>query len=272
MLKQLLTMVICGSLIYAISPQIFAQTLGSNLITISDEEQLFHQGTHDITVKVIAGQGWGSGIILAKQGQTYTILTNRHVLTPSDDYQVQTSDGQIYEALTEDQTYLGDHDLAILQFHSIHNYQVASIAHSSSVQIGDTIFAVGFPVEMDNNSPEVQTFTFTEGEIYFVLEQPLQRGYRVGYTNNIRKGMSGGPMLNTNGEVIGINGRHAYPLWGEPFIYEDGSIPQPQLKEQMIPLSWGILSETFISLLGLSDALLKNSTVSIAEPASSNFQ
>lgn len=38
---------------------------------------------------------------------------------------------------------------------------------------------------------------------------------------------------------------HAYPLWGDPYIFADGSEPEPALREQMVNYSWGIPIETF---------------------------
>ena len=52
--------------------------------------------------------------------------------------------------------------------------------------------------------------------------------------------MSGGALLNSKGEVVAVNGMHAYPLIGRPYIYEDGTTPKEKLINEMVHYSWGI--------------------------------
>jgi len=205
------------------------------------------QQARGITVKVLSGRTWGSGIIIRRQGQLYTVLTNRHVLTPADTYRLQTADGRIYQASTpQNQTFSG-HDLALLQFRSNSRvYSVASLGNSSRLGLNQEVFAAGFPHEIEVNRQE--SFVLTKGQVSLVLPKPMKEGYQIGYTNHIQKGMSGGPLLNRQGEVVAINGMHAYPLWGNPYIYQDGSLPSPFLRQQMNHYSWGIPIETFLQL------------------------
>ncbi|MGK7877247.1 MAG: serine protease [Xenococcaceae cyanobacterium] len=257
-------LVTCSSLLYQLSVQALPETVSIPVVApslIPEEQQVeeLHQLAQAITVKVLSGKTWGSGIIIDRRGQIYTVLTNRHVLTPADSHRVQTSDGRIYPAsISRDLEFKGN-DLALLQFRSAEKtYTVASLGNSSTLAVGDEVFAAGFPFLTEAYQSPLSSidrgglggFIFTRGQVSLVLEQALVEGYQIGYTNDIRKGMSGGPILNRRGEVIGINGMHAYPLWGDPYIYQDGSKPNQSLREYMRRYSWGIPVEKFMQLAG----------------------
>ncbi|WP_287278345.1 MULTISPECIES: serine protease [unclassified Okeania] len=155
--------------------------------------------------------------MLKRQEQIYTIVTNQHVLdTQNKFYLIQTPDGNFYEANQIDHEGFQGNDLALLQFRSTdYIYTVASLGNSHTLAEGDKIFAAGFPIL---EKPQDTEFLFTRGKVSILSDKPLEKGYQIGYTNLIKKGMSGGPLLNIYGQVIGINGMHAYPLWGNPFL------------------------------------------------------
>ncbi len=170
-------------------------------------------------------------------------MTNEHVLTPGygKQYRIQTPDGRIYLATPLKTGKFADNDLGLLQFSSGKRkvYAIASWNTSSSLCPGDKAFAGGFPF----SSPG---FVFTTGQVSLLLPQTFEGGYQIGYTNHIRKGMSGGPLLNSQGKVVGINGKHAYPLWGDSYIFQDGSVTSQQQYQQMMQLSWAIPIQTFL--------------------------
>ncbi|MGE5657684.1 MAG: S1 family peptidase [Actinomycetota bacterium] len=209
----------------------------------STESQL-NELAKSITVKVFSGQAWGSGILLQRQGQIYTVVTNRHVLTQLDPpYFIQTPDGRIYEAHipTKNLRFNGN-DLGIIQFSSAGiPYPVASLRSSRSLSEGERVFAAGFPFGEPG-------FVLTSGWVSLLPEQALEQGYQIGSTNEIQKGMSGGPLLNLQGEVVGINGMHAYPLWGDPYVYQDGSLPSEEVRDLMVRSAFAIPIETFAQL------------------------
>jgi len=120
-------------------------------------------------------------------------------------------------------------------------YAVASLRSSHTLSEGDRVFAAGFPFDG-------RGFVLTKGRVSLLSDRALEQGYKIGYTNDIQKGMSGGPLLNRQGEVVGINGMHAYPLWGDPYVYKDGSLPSAEVRDRMIVLAFAIPIDTFAQL------------------------
>jgi S1-C subfamily serine protease len=204
-----------------------------------------------ITVKVLSKDFLGSGILLHKHKLFYTVITNAHVLRGGNSpYRIQTPDGRIWSASVAKNTAalrlksLQGNDLAVLQFNvKRKGYSVATFA--SSPKIGDEVFASGFPINEEGTREK--GFVFTTGKVSLVLPKPLEGGYQLGYTNDIQKGMSGGPLLNRQGELVGINGMHAYPLWDAPSLFADGSQADPILHKQIIRLSWAVPIQKVIS-------------------------
>ncbi len=216
----------------------------------------------DITVKILDQDFLGSGFIVQQKGQKYIVITNQHVLRAGEaPYIIETSDGKTYPAEVASDVTDGDYnyDLAILEFQANTVYPTAKIGNSLYLEVGEPIFAAGFP---HNQSPANRTPAIFErlntnkssglsikgGRIAIILNQALEEGYQIGYTNDVKKGMSGGPLLNYQGEVVGINGKHAYPLWESPEVYQDGSEPCPALQELITRSSLAIPIEKSIEL------------------------
>lgn len=201
------------------------------------------QQAQAITVKVMSSQDvLGSGILLQSQGKVYTVITNAHVLRASDSpYRIQTPDGRIWATDVPKTNKFGKNDLALLQFRSTGTvYTVASLG--SSPGVGDEVFAAGFPIAEEGTGEK--GFVLTTGKVSLVLHKALEGGYQIGYTNDIQKGMSGGALLNSQGEVVGVNGMHAFPLWDAPSVFADGSQADSELHQKIIRLSWAVPIET----------------------------
>ncbi len=245
---RLLSLAICvGSLLIALpasTPDIGVSAPSTLLKEASTqlEVEKLHQLARSLTVKVLSGDFLGSGIAIERQGQIYTVLTNDHVVKAGNPpYQIQTPDGKIYPAQLAKTGGFDGNDLSLLQFSTTADYTVAKLG--TVLKAGDEVFAAGFPFSAEVSKEE--RFVFRTGKVWLILDKALEGGYQVGYTNDVEKGMSGGPLLNRAGELVGINGMHAYPLWGDPYIFKDGSEPNPSLEEQMSKYSWGIPIETF---------------------------
>lgn len=204
-----------------------------------------------ITVKVLVGDRWGSGVLIRRQGDQYLVLTNEHVLGYGDNYRVQTHDGHIFEAtvptdLSPPPNFEGV-DLALVQFQSSQiSYNIARLGQAETLRVGDEVFAVGFPHDQVGTDRDGRVFA--RGRVALLLNKPFEDGYEVGYTSQVRKGMSGGPVLNWVGEVVGVNGVHPYPLWEGDYRFDDGSFPCASLQPVMARSSWAIPLKTFARL------------------------
>ncbi|MEO0684677.1 MAG: serine protease [Cyanobacteria bacterium J06649_11] len=200
------------------------------------EKQLRHRAEM-ISVKVMGDEIIGTGFLLRKKGCVYTVVTNAHVLRAGKaPYRVQTSDHRTWKAQVRYVASEGGDDLAILQFRSKGEvYTVPSIGVQPIA--GTEVVAAGFPVV--EGATRVR-FRLTAGQVSLVLNKALQGGYQIGYTNDIQKGMSGGALLNRRGEVVAVNGMHAFPLWDIPSVFETGEEADKALHDQIVRLSWAV--------------------------------
>ena len=220
--------------------------------------------TEAITVKVLSKELLGSGFLIKKEKQVYTVITNAHVLRSADPpYQIQTPDGRIYSAVVFKIQFHGN-DLALLQFRSTDaDYAVAKVGDSSSLKVGNKVFVGGFTSKANNQANQknlspnhskptqreaMNRFIFTTGQVTLVLDKALEGGYQIGYTNDIRKGMSGAPLLNHQGEVVGINGLHKDPVWDAPELYQDGSSPDKPLQNLITRSSLAVPIKTVVQM------------------------
>lgn len=220
-------------------------------------DRQLYELARSITVKVLCGKEWGSGILVSRKGTSYQVLTNAHVLKQSygAKISIQTSDNKVYSVSSVNQSHNIEYDLGIVSFNSKQNYPTASFGATNSYAAGSEVFAAGFPLDTENT--QASGFVFKSGQIKKVSEKSFEDGYQIGYTSEVETGMSGGPLLNREGQVIGINGIQSYPPWGSPYVFDDGSIPTKAVWEQMQKLSWAIPIRTFVNsgfspLMGLN--------------------
>jgi serine protease Do len=204
-----------------------------------------------ITVRIITNPGTGSGVIISRQGQKYTVLTNNHVVADTWDsqYKLLTSDGITHPAQRINSPQFANLDLAIVQFTSSQNYRVAEIDKSNNLLLGQPVYAAGFPNWhwVDPHKPVstrelgLKALKITTGTLEMLSKLPLFTGYQLGYTNDVENGMSGGPVLNEQGHLIGINGRLKHPFDGiDAYVFTDGSQPSQEEFMKMSTLSWAI--------------------------------
>ena len=156
-----------------------------------------------ITVMIGGLDGKGSGVIIAKNGNTYTVLTANHVVKKAGYgiYELITHDGQKYQMENKAQI-VGKLDLALVRFTSSKNYPIAKIADSRTVKEGATVYYAGFPAETTN---QPRNYRFIRADI--TGRSQNQEGYELSYNGSALPGMSGGPVLNEEGLLIAIHGK-----------------------------------------------------------------
>jgi S1-C subfamily serine protease len=149
----------------------------------------------DFFYGVVPQSGQGSGFILSKDGR---ILTNYHVIENAQKVEVTLSDKHKYPA----QIVLQDkaHDLALLQINAS-NLTPAVLSESRGLQVGQIVYAIGNPFGLNG--------TMTTGIISSIRSVREPQGAAIENALQtdaaINPGNSGGPLLNSRGEVVGMN-------------------------------------------------------------------
>ncbi|MEA5509592.1 HhoA/HhoB/HtrA family serine endopeptidase [Crocosphaera sp. UHCC 0190] len=145
----------------------------------------------------IAGQG--SGFIIDESG---IILTNAHVVNNANKVTVTLKDGRTFNGQVKGTDEVTDLAVVVINPNGA-ALPVAPLGDSNALQVGDWAIAVGNPVGLDN--------TVTLGIISTIGRSAAKAGIpdkRLDFIQTdaaINPGNSGGPLLNANGEVIGIN-------------------------------------------------------------------
>ena len=171
-----------------------------------------------------ARQEWnpGSGVLVAHEGDWYYALTALHVVrTRGTVYGIRTSDGDVHIVDDVDETTniiplgaergefgetINGLDLALVKFQSDRQYPVVTMGDSSRITPGDRLVISGWP-NPDDAAARRQRQS-VNGQLTAVLNRPSSDGgYSFLYDNLTRRGMSGGPVMNVAGELVGIHGR-----------------------------------------------------------------
>lgn len=157
-----------------------------------------------ITVMIEGGSGHGSGILLQRKGNTYTILTARHVIEKPGQYTIATADGERYPLISTSIQPFPGVDLATVEFQSNRDYPLVTLGNSNDVVEGMPVYVAGFPAQ--GASVLEGIYQFTEGRLTANASRPIEDGYALVYTNATLPGMSGGPVLDEKGQLVGVHG------------------------------------------------------------------
>ncbi len=140
-------------------------------------------------------QGQGSGFIISKDGY---ILTNNHVVGDADKITVELNDGRKFENAKLTGT-VPDSEVALIKIDG-HDFPVLPMGNSEKIEIGDWVIAIGNPFGLNG--------TVTVGVISAVGRSNVHIAAYEDFIQTdaaINPGNSGGPLINLDGQVIGIN-------------------------------------------------------------------
>ena len=156
--------------------------------------------------RVYKQRSGGSGVIVDKEGY---ILTNNHVIEGADKVKVRLNDGREFTATVKGQD--SRTDLAVLHMKS-KDLPVATLGDSDKLEVGEWAIAIGSPFGLEH--------TVTVGVISAKGRSGLGTGTYEDFVQtdaSINPGNSGGPLINIDGEVIGVNAMIIQPGTGIGF-------------------------------------------------------
>lgn len=142
--------------------------------------------------------GQGSGVVIRKEGY---ILTNRHVVDGADKIKVRFNDGAEFDA--EVRGVDAQSDVAVIKINPKgKTLTVAKFADSDKTRVGEFAIAIGAPFDLD--------YSVTHGHVSAkgrsrIIPDPSADQDFIQTDANINPGNSGGPLVNIDGDVIGIN-------------------------------------------------------------------
>ena len=204
---------VCGTLlvVYYIPDNNEDTKVVEEVVTINESDTIAPavEKVYDSVVTVLnydrSLQATGTGFVYKTDDEYGYILTNHHVIADARTIEVTNM-----QEVTVEATLLGSDeyaDLAVLRVDKDFVLQIATLGDSTGMEIGDTVFAVGTPVDVKyygavtkgiiSGINRTVNVTLDNGDAFMM--EVLQ-------TNTaINPGNSGGPLVNMQGEVIGIN-------------------------------------------------------------------
>jgi putative serine protease PepD len=175
----------------------------------------------------------GSGVIISSDG---LMLTNAHVVRAVDDlgnnvenpvYTVKLWDGSVHEA-----TVLGssrDYDVALLQIEDVSDLQPLALADSSTFRVGDRVVAIGNALDL-GDAPTVSTGIVSALDRTLEVSAGITLRGLIQTDAAINHGNSGGALVNSNGELVGLNSAGIPDAQNIGFAISVGTI-QPLLED-----------------------------------------
>jgi len=195
----------------------------------------------EIDVRGARGSGLGTGVVISNDGE---ILTNAHVVSGARSVQVKLADGSMLpgQVLGVQQ----DDDLAIVKAQiPAQELSVVKLGDSSKLQVGEQVVAIGNPFGLEGS--------VTQGIVSGLRRDNGNDGGpsdAIQIDAAINPGNSGGPLLDMNGNLIGINEALENPTGENVFIGVGFAIPINTAKADLAQLRAGSSSSSSSSARG----------------------
>lgn len=180
----------------ASTPTVQQTTSTEGGLTVAEINEKVSPAVVGITGESTAGTGTGTGIVISEDGY---IMTNAHVVNGFSNLTVTMSDETEHSA-----TLVGldtQTDIAVIKIDAS-GLTVAELGDSDALQVGDAVVAIGNPLGLDYAG------TVTDGIVSALNREVEIQGATMNYIQTdaaINSGNSGGPLVNSAGQVIGIN-------------------------------------------------------------------
>jgi len=200
-------------------------------------------------------RGAGTGVIIDESGM---ILTNHHVVSGGGEIRVRLQDGREFEAVKVKSD--PDTDVAVVWIEGAGSLKAARLGDSSQMEIGDWVLAVGQPFGLAETVTAGIISAKGRGIGVAAREEFLQTDAA------INPGNSGGPLINLEGEVIGINTAissrtggyqgigFAIPInlakWVSRQLIEDGTVQRAYLGTAIQPIDQQLAEQFGVDIEG----------------------
>ena len=212
-MRGVYTALIAALLLPATAPLLLGTAISTGALLViqapaqAQSSEAVAKAAQAITVR-IEGATQGSGVLVKRDGNRYTVLSAWHVVSdqrPGEELDVYTPDGQRHKVEQGSIKRLGEVDMAVLSFSSPNSYEVAQIGDIKSVSMGNQVWVSGFP--LPSSAIPTRLLRFIKGDVIANATVAIPDGYQLLYDNQTLPGVSGGAVLNAQGQLVGIHGR-----------------------------------------------------------------
>ena len=153
----------------------------------------------------------GSGVLVRRDSDRYTVLTAWHVVSDivfGEEVAIYTPDGKEHQMEKGSIQQIDNVDMAVLVFSSSADYKIVNISDAKSLPVGSSVFVSGYP--LPTSAVPFRDMRFLEGNVINYSRNPIPKGYKLFYSTGLAPtlpGMSGGAVLNSQGQLVGIHGQ-----------------------------------------------------------------
>ena len=172
--------------------------------------------------------GGGTGVLISPDGYA---LTNFHVVAGAGDFmRCGLSDGKLYDAIVVGIDPTGD--VALIKLLGREDFPFAPLGDSDQVRVGDWVCVVGNPFLLATDFQPTVTYGIVSGTHRYQYPAGTFLEYTdcIQFDTSLNPGNSGGPLFNSQGEVVGINGRGSFEKRGRVNVGAGYAISINQIK------------------------------------------